>query len=120
MPERPCSPPGPEPDRAAAHRELALFLLGHGLAGMLAGAITVGILLWSDVAGLGTLVAVSDLWPLPLVMLLVSFGLTFATVALGTATVVSRESRRAGRIVRLPARPALRVRSAQTCDRRNH
>lgn len=123
MPERPCSPASPRPDRPGGERDFALFLLGHGLAGMLAGAITVAALLWSDMGGLGTLVAASDLWPLPLIMLLVAFGLTFASVALGTATVaVSRETQRAGRIVRLPAGEALQVRAprpARSRDRRN-
>jgi hypothetical protein len=117
-------PRSPHPERLGAHQELALFLLGHGLAGMLAGAITVAILLWSDVAGLGTLVATSDLWPLPLIMLLISFGLAFGSVALGTATVVvSRQSREAGHIVRLPAGAALRARPgrpARSRERRDH
>jgi hypothetical protein len=88
-----------------------LFLIGHGLAGMLAGWITVALLLWSDVGGLGTLVAASDLWPVPLIMLLASFGFTFASLALGTAALPVRggESRRAGRAVRLPVPPRVRA-----------
>jgi hypothetical protein len=64
---------------------LAAFLACHCLAGVLAGWIMVGGLLWLDVAGVGRLVMASDLLPVPLLMLLAAFALTFGSVAMGSA-----------------------------------
>jgi hypothetical protein len=64
---------------------LVPYLIRHGLAGMLAGWLTAALLLGSDVAGVGGLVLTSDLFPVPLIMLLASFGLTFASCAMGAA-----------------------------------
>lgn len=61
------------------------YLIRHGLAGTLAGWLTVVGLLALDVGGLGTLSFASDLFPMPLVMLFGFFGLTFASVAMGAA-----------------------------------
>ena len=44
-------------------------------------------LLWTDTASIGLLVAGSDLWPIPLIMLLWSFGVTFGSVAMGAAVM---------------------------------
>jgi hypothetical protein len=57
---------------------LVPYPIGHGLAAMLAG-----LLLGRDVAGVGGLVLTSDRFPVPLIMLLTSFGLTFASCAMG-------------------------------------
>ena len=43
--------------------ELVALLIRHGLAGSAAGWTTVALMLWTDLAGLGTLAAASDLWP---------------------------------------------------------
>ncbi len=64
---------------------LVACLIRHGLAGALAGWLTVVGLLALDVGGLGTLAFASDLFPVPLVMLFGFFGLTFASVAMGAA-----------------------------------
>jgi hypothetical protein len=64
---------------------LVVLLIRHGLAGAAAGWATAGLLLWTDTAGIGLLVATSDLWPIPLIMLVWSFGLTFGSVAMGAA-----------------------------------
>jgi hypothetical protein len=64
---------------------LVSYLTRHGLAGMLAGWLTAALLLGWDLAGIGGLVLSSDLFPLPLIMLLAAFGLTFASVAMGAA-----------------------------------
>jgi hypothetical protein len=64
---------------------LVSFLACNCLAGMIAGWIMLGGLLWLDVAGLGGLVMASDLFPLPLLMLLAAFALTFGAVAMGSA-----------------------------------
>jgi tetrahydromethanopterin S-methyltransferase subunit E len=61
------------------------FLIRHGVAGVIAGWVAVGALLSLDVGGLGRLVMTSDLFPLPLLMLLAFFGITFGSVALGSA-----------------------------------
>ncbi|HEX3209596.1 MAG TPA: hypothetical protein VHQ91_09470 [Geminicoccaceae bacterium] len=64
---------------------LVPYLIRHGLAGMLGGWLTAAFLLGWDVAGVGRLVLTSDLFPVPLIMLLTSFGLTFASCAMGAA-----------------------------------
>ena len=64
---------------------LVAYLIRHGLAGAVAGWLTAAALLASDVGGIRTLVLASDLFPVPLIMLLASFGLTFASVAMGAA-----------------------------------
>ena len=75
------------------------FLLRHWLGGVVAGWTTVGGLLWLDVAGLGGLVMASDLFPLPLLMMLGSFGLTFGSVAVGSAVMaLGRSSDAAGAV----------------------
>jgi hypothetical protein len=61
------------------------FLVVHGAAGVIAGWTMVGGLLWLDVAGLGGLVVASDLFPVPLLMLLAAFAITFGGVAIGSA-----------------------------------
>jgi hypothetical protein len=43
-------------------------------------------MLWTDLVGIGTLAAASDLWPIPLAMLFAFFGLTFGAAASGAAT----------------------------------
>jgi hypothetical protein len=64
---------------------LVPYLIRHGLAGALAGWLTVAALLACDVGGIGTLAFASDLFPVPLIMLFWFFGLTFASVAMGAA-----------------------------------
>lgn len=64
---------------------LVPYLIRHGLAGVLAGWLTVIVMLGLDLLGLGMLVANSDLWPIPLLMLLAFFGLSFGSFAMGAA-----------------------------------
>ena len=52
---------------------------------MIAGWTMVGGLLWWDVARLGGLVMTSDLFPVPLSMLLAAFAITFGGLAMGSA-----------------------------------
>ncbi len=71
---------------------LVPYLIRHALAGVLAGWVTVVVLLGLDVLGLGTLVSASDLWPIPLLMLLLFFGFTFGSVAMAAAIMsIGRE-----------------------------
>jgi hypothetical protein len=82
---------------AAGSGSWVAFLIWHCLAGIAAGWTTVGGLLWLNVAGLGSLVMSSDLFPLPLLMMLASFGLTFGSVAVGSAVMaLGRSSESAG------------------------
>jgi hypothetical protein len=92
---------------AAGSRPWAAFLIRHCLAGMAAGWTTVGGLLWLDVAGLGGLVISSDLFPLPLLMLLASFGLTFGSVAVASGIMGVARSGAAGAVRNrfVPSRP---------------
>jgi hypothetical protein len=66
---------------------LVPYLIRHGLAGTLAGWLTVTGLLALDVGGLNTLVLASDLFPIPLIMLFWVFGLTFASLAMGAGVM---------------------------------
>lgn len=81
----PEHPPAPMPRTQSA--PLVPFLIRHCLAGALAGWTAVGIMLWLDVAGVGRLVLASDLWPLPLLMLLGGFGITFGSAAMGAGVM---------------------------------
>ena len=72
---------------AAGSGSWVAFLIRHCLAGIVAGWTTVSGLLWLNVAGLGQLVMSSDLFPLPLLMMLASFGLTFGSVAVASAVM---------------------------------
>jgi hypothetical protein len=69
----------------AAEGSLVGFLVCHCLAGISAGWTVVGGLLWLDVGGLAGLVMTSDLFPVPLLMLLAAFAITFGSVAMGSA-----------------------------------
>ena len=74
------------------------FLAFHCLAGVIAGWTMLGGLLWLDVAGLGALVMASDLFPVPLLMLLAAFAITFGAVAMGSAIMgLGRSGGPAGR-----------------------
>ena len=91
------------------------FLAVHCLAGVIAGWTMVGGLLWLDVAGLGVLVMSSDLFPLPLLMLLAAFAITFGAVAMGSAIMgLGRSGGPAGVTGRGLLRPAPPVAARQT------
>jgi hypothetical protein len=72
-------------ERAAVSPSLVRFLVVHCLAGVIAGWTMVGGLLSLNVAGLGGLVMTSDLFPVPLLMLLAAFAITFGGRAAGSA-----------------------------------
>lgn len=84
--------------------DLPRFLLRHALAGTAAGWLTVAGLLALDVAALRTLIFASEFWPLPLVMLLTGFTVTFASAAMGAAIMGL------GRPPKPPRRQPVRVR----------
>ena len=82
------------------------YLIRHGVAGALAGWLTVTLLLAWDIAGVGGLVLSSDLFPVPLFMLFAGFGLTFASVAMGAAIMgLGRAEPEAPAAKRRAARP---------------
>lgn len=79
---------------------LVPYLIRSGLAGVFAGWVTVILMLGLDLFGLGELVAASDLWPIPLLMLLAFFGITFGSLAMGGAIMsIGREDAAPGRRV---------------------
>jgi hypothetical protein len=88
---------------------LVSFLAFNCLAGVIAGWIMLGGLLWLDVAGLGALVMASDLFPVPLLMLLAAFAITFGAVAMGSSIIgLGRSGGPAGMTGRGRLRPAPR------------
>ena len=94
-------------ERAAVSPSLVRFLVVHCVAGMIAGWTMVGGLLWWDVARLGGLVMTSDLFPVPLLMLLAAFAITFGALATGSAIMgLGRSSGPAGVTGRGFLRPA--------------
>jgi hypothetical protein len=94
-----------------------LFLIRHGVAGILAGWTAVGGLLCLNTAGLGDLVMASDLFPLPLLMLLAFFGITFGSLALGSAIMALGRSSDAAGAARSPLVPTGRPAAPRRFDR---
>ncbi|MGF1649659.1 MAG: hypothetical protein ACFCUN_04355 [Hyphomicrobiaceae bacterium] len=70
---------------------LIRLILVNSAIGFAAAAVFVALLLAFDIAGLGTLVAGSDVALLAVVMLVGSTGLTFASVQVGVAIMAKSE-----------------------------
>jgi hypothetical protein len=104
-------------EQAAGYGSWVRFLIGHCAAGVLAGWATVGGLLWLNTTGLRDLVMTSDLFPLPLVMLLASFGITFGSVAMGSAIMALGRSSDAAGLTRRPLVPTRRRAAPRRIDR---
>jgi hypothetical protein len=66
------------------HR-LLVFLARNCLLGVVAGWLFLAALLWLDVARLGQLLFASEHWLLTLLLAAGGFGLTFGSLAMGTA-----------------------------------
>ena len=64
---------------------LLVFLARNCLAGVAAGWLLLAGLLYLDVARLGQLIAGSEDWLLALLLAGAGFGLTFGSLAMGTA-----------------------------------
>lgn len=100
---------------------LIQFLLRHALIGFGIAAIFVGGLMWSDMGGIGTLIANSEAGWLALFMLTFFLGLTFGSAQMGFAVMSGdwdgEDSGRRG--TRQPVRPRslklapIRVRSSR-------
>lgn len=65
--------------------ELVRFLIRHALIGIASGWALLFALLWSDAAGLGTLLFASEHWLLTLLLAMGGFAVTFGSLAMGTA-----------------------------------
>jgi hypothetical protein len=97
---------------------LVRYLVRHGFAGALAGWLTVGALLASDTAGLGSLLLQAETGDLALAMLLAFFGLTFASAAMGAAIMsLGRPPAAGGRLGFAGGRDNARGSRARRCAR---
>lgn len=66
---------------------LVALLVRHGAAGVLAGWISLGGLLWLDVGRLRTLMMTDEAGLIALLLLAAGFALTFASAAMGAAVM---------------------------------
>ncbi|MEX6725665.1 hypothetical protein [Parapedomonas caeni] len=94
------------------HQEpLLRFLARHVLGGIVVGWVLLGLLLWSDAGGLGTLVMNGG--AIPLVMLIVMFAITFGSAQAGIGVMLGlkeRDGEPPARRQRIePAAPAIPV-----------
>ncbi len=71
----------------ARDRTFYLYLLRHGLGGVLGGLVACGGVLAFDVGGLGTLILGSQSPILALFMLFFGFSVTFGSAAMGAALI---------------------------------
>lgn len=67
--------------------DLIKLLLRNAALGFLIAAIFVGVLLWTDMGGIGTLVANSDVALVAVFMLTFFHGLTFGSIQMGIAVM---------------------------------
>lgn len=67
--------------------DLIKLLLRNAAFGFLIAAIFVGVLLWTDMGGIGTLVANSDAALVAVFMLTFFQGLTFGSIQMGIAVM---------------------------------
>lgn len=66
-------------------QRLVRYLIRHCCDGIAVGWALLMVLLWSDLAGLGTLLRGSDAGALALAMLAFAFAVTFGSAAMGIA-----------------------------------
>lgn len=67
--------------------DLIKLLLRNATLGFLIAAIFVAMLLWTDMGGIGTLVANSDMALVAVFMLICFHGLTFGSIQMGIAVM---------------------------------
>lgn len=70
---------------AVRDHTLLVFLARHCLIGVAAGWLLLAALLYLDVAGLGQLMRAEEHWLLTLILAAGGFGITFGSLAMGTA-----------------------------------
>lgn len=63
------------------------FVLLHAALGAFVGWVALGLILWSDVGSLGTLLATSPFALEAIALLAMGFGVTFGSAALGAAVI---------------------------------
>lgn len=69
----------------ARERAFLLFLARHALAGIAVGWLLLAAVIWFDVAAIGSLLWTTDAPLLTLVLAAGGFGVTFGSLAMGTA-----------------------------------
>lgn len=102
--------------------ELIKLVLRNAAIGFVLAAIFVGVLIWTDTGGIGTLIRQSDSGPIALFMLTFFTGLTFGSAQIGYAVMTAGKagddagghrrpiSPRAGKpvAIRIPMKPIVR------------
>lgn len=69
----------------AREREFLVFLARHALAGIAVGWILLALVVWLDVAAIGSLLWTTDAPILTLILAAGGFGVTFGSLAMATA-----------------------------------
>lgn len=75
------------------HKHAVTFLIQHMLYGTFGGIVLGGLLLWFDVAGLGTMIFASPDWILFLLMLFFGLFLTFGSIGMAVGVMQLGEER---------------------------
>jgi hypothetical protein len=72
---------------------LTKFIVTHALIGIVAGALASIALVWNNIAGLGDLIARSDMGVIAMILLIFGFALTFGQASVATAVLFKAEER---------------------------
>lgn len=72
---------------------LTKFLATHALIGIVAGVVISFALIWHNIAGLGDLIARSDMKFIAITLLVFGFALTFGQASVATAVLFKAEER---------------------------
>ncbi len=82
-----------DPMMQAMQRQAIRFLIGHLLFGSAAGVIFGGLLLWTDAAGLATMIFASPDWALALGLLFFGLFITFGSIGMAVGIMNLGEER---------------------------
>ena len=74
-------------------KRLIWFVIFHAVIGMIAGTIISLALVWYNIAGLGDLIAGSDIGGIALTLLIFGFALTFGQASVATAILFKSDER---------------------------
>ena len=72
---------------------LTEFIITHTLVGIVAGTLVSVALVWNNIAGLGDLIARSDMGAIAMMLLVFGFALTFGQASVATAVLSKAEER---------------------------
>ena len=72
---------------------LTKFIVTHALIGIVAGTLVSVALVWNNIAGLGDLIARSDMGAIAVMLLVFGFALTFEQASVATAVLFKAEER---------------------------